>query len=210
MHSPWLTIPLEDYEAHMSLPAVGQAQMLAEQLGKLVAQHAPTSVAIIGCAGGNGLDRLESTCVERVVAIDINPEYIAVCRRRFAKRLANIELHCADVESSQLRFEPVALIYAALIFEYADVVATLTTLRRNLRPDGTLAVLLQLTHADQRAITPTEYRSVSALARAFKLVAPADLRAAASLAGFEFDNSSRIDLRSGKQFLLQTFKSTRQ
>jgi hypothetical protein len=30
--SPWLTIPLEDYEAHMALPVVGQAQMLAEQL----------------------------------------------------------------------------------------------------------------------------------------------------------------------------------
>ena len=28
LSSPWLTIPLEDYEAHMALPAVGQAQML--------------------------------------------------------------------------------------------------------------------------------------------------------------------------------------
>ena len=30
MSNPWLSIPLEDYEGHMSLPAVGQAQMLAE------------------------------------------------------------------------------------------------------------------------------------------------------------------------------------
>ena len=27
--NPWLTIPLEDYEAHMALPEVGQAQLLA-------------------------------------------------------------------------------------------------------------------------------------------------------------------------------------
>jgi len=32
LSSPWLTIPLEDYEAHMALPAVGQSQILAEQL----------------------------------------------------------------------------------------------------------------------------------------------------------------------------------
>jgi trans-aconitate methyltransferase len=210
MQSPWLTIPLADYEAHMSLPVVGQSQMLAEQLAKLIAQHAPTSVAVIGCAGGNGLEGLESTCVERAVAIDINPEYIAACRSRHAKRLANLELHCADIESRRLQFEPVALIYAALIFEYADVAATLRTLQRNLQPGGTLAALLQLAHAERRAITPTVYRSLNALEPAFKLVAPAELRAAASVAGFEFEYSSRVDLPSGKQFLMQVFKLTRQ
>ena len=49
--SLWLTIPLEDYEAHMALPAVGQAQMLAEQLAILIERHAPASVAVMGCAG---------------------------------------------------------------------------------------------------------------------------------------------------------------
>jgi hypothetical protein len=32
MSNPWLSIPLDDYEGHMSLPAVGQARMIAEQL----------------------------------------------------------------------------------------------------------------------------------------------------------------------------------
>jgi trans-aconitate methyltransferase len=210
MQSPWLGIPLAEYEAHMSLPAVGQAQMLAQQLAKLIAQHAPASVAVIGCAGGNGLEGLESTCVERIVAIDINPEYIAACRMRHAKRLAKLELHCADIESRRLQFAPVALIFAALIFEYADVAATLATLQRNLRPDGTLAALLQLAHTEQGAITPTVYRSLNALEGTFKLVAPSDLRAAASVAGFEIENSTRIDLPSGKQFLLQNVKLTRQ
>jgi hypothetical protein len=27
MSNPWLHIPLVDYEGHMSLPAIGQAQM---------------------------------------------------------------------------------------------------------------------------------------------------------------------------------------
>jgi hypothetical protein len=50
LSSPWLTIPLEDYEAHMALPAVGQAQMLAEQLAILIERRAPASAAVMGAA----------------------------------------------------------------------------------------------------------------------------------------------------------------
>ena len=210
LSSPWLTIPLEDYEAHMALPAVGQAQMLAEQLAILIERRAPASVAVMGCAGGNGLEQFESTCVQRVVAVDINPKYIAVSRIRYANRLANLDLRCADVESPGLQFEPVELIYAALIFEYTNIVATLATLKRNLRPGGTLAVILQLAHPQQHAITQSDYRTLNALSSAFKLVVPADLRAHASRFGFEFVNSSGIDLASRKQFLLQTFELLRQ
>src|SRR5580692_4374755 len=54
MSNPWLDIPLEDYEGHMSLPAIGQAQMLADQLVLLIERERPTSIAVVGCAGGTG------------------------------------------------------------------------------------------------------------------------------------------------------------
>ena len=50
MRSPWLDIPLADYEAHMALATVGQAQLIAHELDGLVRTHAPRSVAVIGCA----------------------------------------------------------------------------------------------------------------------------------------------------------------
>jgi len=209
MCTPWQEIPLLDYEAHMSLPAVGQARMLADQLAQLIERYTPTSVAIIGCAGGNGLDRIDSTRVERVVAIDINPEYIAAAERRHAGRLANLDLRCADVQSERLTFDPVELIYAALIFEYVDISATLATLKRNLRPGGTLAVLLQLPHSDQRAVSVSPYRSLNRLISVLKLVAPDELRSRAMAAGFAVGSSDRIDLPSGKQFWLQTFQCQR-
>jgi hypothetical protein len=43
--NPWLQIPLDDYESHMSLPAVGQAQMIADQLERAIARWAPASPA---------------------------------------------------------------------------------------------------------------------------------------------------------------------
>ncbi len=53
MTNPWLHIPLADYEAHMALPEVAQAEMLAEELEIAIRRRVPDSCAIIGCVGGN-------------------------------------------------------------------------------------------------------------------------------------------------------------
>jgi hypothetical protein len=121
MRNPWLDIPLDDYEGHMALPSIGQSKMLADQFEKLITLYSPTSVAIIGCAGGNGLERLFPGQVDRIVAVDINPHYLQQTGLRHARRLKTLELHCADVQSELLAFQPVELIYAALLFEYVDV-----------------------------------------------------------------------------------------
>jgi hypothetical protein len=49
--SPWLDIPLDDYEGHMSLPTVGQAAMIADLLGRAIMRWSPARIAVIGCAG---------------------------------------------------------------------------------------------------------------------------------------------------------------
>ena len=102
MSNPWLDIPLDDYEGHMSLPAVGQAQMIEEHLDRALERWAPKSIAVIGCAGGNGLDKIAEGTVERVVAMDVNPDYIERTRSRYAGRLQGFELICADVQSEAL------------------------------------------------------------------------------------------------------------
>jgi hypothetical protein len=75
MKNPWLEIPLQEYEAHMALPNVGQAPLLAGLLAGTVYRYEPRSVAILGCSGGNGLERILDTQVQRIVGIDINPDY---------------------------------------------------------------------------------------------------------------------------------------
>jgi SAM-dependent methyltransferase len=209
MQNPWQCIPLEDYEGHMALPSVGQAKMLADQLERLIGRYRPTSIALMGCAGGNGLERIQSTCVERTVAVDINPEFVAAARKRFADKMTNLDLRCADVQSESLQFEPVELMYAALIFEYVDIAATLATMRRNIRFGGTLVALLQLPHAKQQAVSPSPYRSLDRLASALKLIAPDVLRAQAKAAGFKIGHSETIALPSGKAFLMQTLLPSR-
>jgi len=38
--------------------------------------HAPSSVAMLGCAGGNGLERVDPGVTTRVVAVDIHLSYL--------------------------------------------------------------------------------------------------------------------------------------
>jgi SAM-dependent methyltransferase len=206
MPNPWLDIPLEDYEGHMSLPAIGQAQMLADQLALLIERERPTSLAVVGCAGGNGLDRIEPGQMERVVAVDINPAYLEAVGIRHTRRLTGLELYCADIQSATLQFEPVDMIYAALLFEYVDVGVALASLKRHCRPGGLLATLIQLPHRDHNVVSPSPYKSLNLLAPVMKLIAPAELSRLAMAAGFVAAECDVIELPSGKQFSLQTFR----
>jgi SAM-dependent methyltransferase len=188
----------------MSMPSIRQALMLAEQFAILLERLRPASVAVFGCAGGNGLDRLNPHEVRRVVGVDINDQYIRETRARYAGRLADLELVCGDVQSDLLQFEPVEFIYAALVFEYVGVSATLATVKRNCREGGTLATVLQLPSAS--AVSPSPYESLGRLSTMIRLVAPSELRRMAELAGFSEATSEIVELSSRKAFCVQTFR----
>jgi hypothetical protein len=207
MSNPWLDIPLDDYEGHMSLPTVGQAQMLAEQLYRAIVRWTPTSIAVIGCAGGNGLERIAAGMLEHIVAVDVNPDYIERTRARHGQRLRGLELVCADVQSGSLMYGPVDLTYVALLFEYVDVASTLKTLKRNSRPGAVLTTVLQLPHSTIHAVSPSPYKSLGALASAMTLVAPETLCHAAVDVGFASVDSTTIELSSGKRFCVQNLRA---
>ena len=65
--------------------------------------------------------------VERVVGIDINPAYVEAVRSRFRSRIPGLELYVADIQCALPELAPVDLLFAALIFEYVDVVAVMLT-----------------------------------------------------------------------------------
>ena len=206
MSTPWFDIPLEDYESHMSLPTVGQGQLIAQQMEDLVREHAPASVAVIGCAGGNGFERLVGSTVSRVVGVDINAQYVERVRERFAATLPGLELFAVDIQSGEAIFDPVDLIYAALVFEYVDVRAAMKTLRRHCQPTGVLITLTQLPHESLGHISASPYTSLEKLEPAMRLVASDNLLCEATRAGFALHTSKTIATPAGKQFALHTFR----
>jgi SAM-dependent methyltransferase len=206
MKNPWLDIPLADYEGHMALPNVAQAQLLSDIFAGALITYAPRSVAVLGCAGGNGLERVSSKVTERVVAVDLNPEYVQQVRTRFDRQIPLLELFAGDVQTDQFGFSPVELVFAGLLFEYVDADAVLRNIRQMLRPGGTLLAVLQLPSSAIPEITPSPFASLCALSSVMRLVPPGLLKQLAAAHGYSETEARTVEATGGKEFEVQTFR----
>ncbi len=206
MTNPWLNIPLTDYEAHMALPHVGQAQLLSGLFADAVREYDPRSVAVVGCAGGSGFERIDPNRTPRVIGIDLNPTYIDRARQRFADRIPELELYVGDVQTDAFDFTPVDLLFAGLLFEYVNLAPTLRNLRSVLTPGGVLVAVLQLPNDAVEEVTPSPYASLTTLAPLMRLVAPGELVQAAATLGFEQIGDQIVPTPGGKQFAVVSLR----
>ncbi len=203
--NPWLEIPLADYERHMSAPAVAQAEMLADVLRGLAERYRPRSLAVLGTAGGNGLDGIDPRVTERVVAVDIHPEYLETCGARHAARFAEFEpVHC-DLNMGAPFAEPVELVYAALILESLDVDAFLDYTPGLVTEGGRIAFVFQEPHA-HGAITDSGVTSLQALKNAHATVDVAAVVDDLMAQGMSLGERRSMVAAGGKSFTLLTMQ----
>ena len=191
----------------MALPDVRQAQLLSRILGSALDTYMPRSIALLGCAGGSGLEQLEGRVLGRVVAVDINPVYVEHVRERWSGRIAGLDLVVADVEKDDLTIAPVDLALAGLLLEYLDIAAALPRMRSMVRPGGTLITVLQSASAVTPDITPSPFSSLNALSSIMRLVTPDRLRALAEEHGFRQIDEQSVQAEGGKHFLAQSFRA---
>lgn len=203
--NPWLTIPIEDYESHMALAGIGQAQMLAEELARAASQTSARSAALVGCSGGNGLATLPAS-VRRIVGIDINPEYVETLRERFGARSAVLELFVADIQKGAPPCRPVDLVYAGLIFEYVDVASTMTALRGLCVPEGMMVAVIQLPSETGHFVSPSPFASLRPLESCARTCSRQELEEHARRAGFRPSEARKIKSVGGKSFDVLYFR----
>jgi ubiquinone/menaquinone biosynthesis C-methylase UbiE len=208
--NPWLTIPLADLEGHMAHPGVAQARLLSELFGEVVHCFSPRSVAVPGCAGGNGFDRIDPLVTTRVVGIDLNPGYILETKRRFSGTLPGLELHIGDIQSDEFFVSPVDLVFIALLFEYVDVGTALAKIRPILKVNGRMVTVVQLPNEAIPEVTPTPFESVRTLSSIMHLVLPDRLVQLAAAQGYRLIESRTVASAGGKRFQVQVFKVAKQ
>jgi hypothetical protein len=205
MSNPWLAIPLQDYEKHMSSSSVQQLSALSELFGNALRYCDPESVAILGVAGGNGLERINSSRTQRVCGIDINPTYLEMTRQRFAG-LPGLELLCMDLIQPAIGFHPVQLVHAALIFEHTGLERCLDNALKMVAPEGSLSVILQLPRTDpEENISSGSCSSIETLREHFQLIDPAHLQTKLAESGLHLAHQFRHPLPSSKAFWMGIF-----
>ena len=117
MH-PWEKISLSDYEAHMGLDEVFQLQQLSEILRAQLCDYKVTTAAILGIAGGNGLEHVSTTGLKTVYGLDINAEYLAACKERYGHFGERLQLVRCDLSQPDACLPQAELIVANLFIEY--------------------------------------------------------------------------------------------
>jgi hypothetical protein len=206
MANPWLSIPLQDYEGHMGRDHAQQLSVLSELFKRGLDICVPDSVAVLGIAGGNGLEHVNHAIVRRVVGVDINARYLDEVRRRFGT-YPNLELHCVDLSEGELRIPPAALVHAALFFEHAGLGGALDNALSLVAPEGHLSVVLQLPDHQQQNVTPTASASMQTLAEGFSPVDALHFRGVLERRGFRLVHEELRPLPTGKVLWLRVFAS---
>ena len=190
----------------MGSPGVGQLQFLSKVFGELLAEFEPASLVVLGCATGNGFEHVRPGRVQRLVGLDVNCEYINVCRERYEATIPGLELVCADLAAFELEPRSMDLVHAALFLEYVDPAAVVEKASRWLRPHGLLTVVLQRPTTTGGAVSETEYTSLKILEPEITLIVPESLAGLAGRYGFLEARGKNVTLESGKSFFVGAYR----
>jgi SAM-dependent methyltransferase len=206
MRNRWLDVPAADYEGHMNSPEVDQLSVLGRLLGADLEGFHPRELLLLGCATGNGLSQVDPGVTRRVVAVDINPEYLGELRRRYPDPGFDLQVDCADVMTYAFADEAFDMAYCALLLEYVDWPRLLPALSRTIRRAGVLGVVLQRPSDTHPVVTPTRFASLGRLEPIFRFVEPAALADRARECGLVLESQRTQPLESGKAFAVLYFR----
>ena len=118
MSNPWEKINLSDYENHMSLDTVYQLQALSEMMHEQFYTYDVNSIMILGIAGGNGLEYIDKTRINKVYGVDVNKDFLKECEMRYSELQGVFEPIHADLLSEELQLPTSQLLIANLLVEY--------------------------------------------------------------------------------------------
>ncbi len=209
MSNLWLAVPLSEYEQHMSAVEVQQLNALSELFAEAMRVCRPLSVAILGIAGGNGLNHIDGRITARIVGLDVNPQYLEAVRERYS-HLLGLELHCIDLAEQCIDLQPVQLVHAALIFEHAGADRCLKNAISLVVPGGHLSVVLQLPTETGQAAIASQFPSIQSLQVGFSLIGPERFEESLAVRGFLLIYQTTRALRAGKGFWMGIFRAPKQ
>jgi len=122
MSNPWENVSLNDYENHMKLPIINQIQTLNSIMKCQINKYDDIStIAILGISGGNGLEYINPIKIKTVYGIDINQNYLDVCRQRYDYLSSCLILENLDISNENINIPKVDLVIANLFIEYIGV-----------------------------------------------------------------------------------------
>ncbi len=198
--NPWLHIPLEDYERHMSHDLVRQSALLNKLTKKYLDAIGPESVIFLGIAGGNGLEHIDKHITQRVFGIDINQDYLDTASNRYKQTIPSLQLVNLDITQHSDSICKADFIWAALVLEYTGVDKALAFCGNNIQMEGHLVVSIQ-SNKNKQTVSPTGIESVKKAGEIFSIVDPEELLNKTTETGYKLIEKEENLLPNGKSIV---------
>ena len=202
--SPWLSIPLADYEGHMD--AIGQSGALRRLFAEVYAAVKPERLAVLGCTTGADFGDVDPAVTQLALGVDINARYIAAAERRAIKLGLNAQFICDDALCVDLSHAPFDLVHAALLIEYLDPAALFRQVRRWLCGGGVFSVVSQEPSVGVDAVSATKFDSLQLLAGHMTLRPAVEIERIGIQEGFALKSRRSLEVSRGKMFMHSRFE----
>ena len=118
MENPWKDIKLSDYENHMKLASVMQLQAMNQLMKIQFNSYDVKSAVILGVAGGNGLEHIDTSKYSVVYGIDINNDYLIETEKRYHELKTILKCLRIDLITDTEKLPCADLVIANLLIEY--------------------------------------------------------------------------------------------
>jgi SAM-dependent methyltransferase len=200
--NPWCIVPAADYERHMGPEGVDQLAPLSAFFQESYLGTQPDRVLLVGSATGNGLEHVDPGVTRRVVGLDVNLQYLGICRQRFFHLGPSLELYCTSVSAWRSPPQSFDLVHVALVFEYLHPEPLVAQLAGWLSDKGAVSVVLQLPGGEGPV---PALKALELISRAQKLVPPDELTALFATHGLKLRRARILPLKFGKSFWCATF-----
>ncbi|MCM2334657.1 MAG: class I SAM-dependent methyltransferase [Anaeromyxobacteraceae bacterium] len=200
--NPWCVVPAADYERHMGPEGVDQLAPLSALFQEAWLGAQPDRELVVGSATGNGLEHVDPAVTRRVVALDVNLQYLGVCRQRFFHLGHRLELFCTAASAWRGPPQSFDLVHAAAVWEYLHPEPLVAQIAGWLSERGTVSVVLQLPGGEGPA--PAS-KALELIERARRFVPPGELTDLFAHHGLKPRRARTVPLKFGRSFWAATF-----
>lgn len=206
MTNPWNTIKLSSYEQHMRSENILQLQKLNlithDQLS-----YKNDRVAILGIAGGNGLEHINLSVTKKVYAIDINPEYLNECRIRYSYFGDVLQTILSDLTDKTVMLPKCDLLICNLIIEYLGLDSFVNLIKRNINNINIVSCVIQKNNGNSFVSSSQTAMDLEALSFIHQDINASELTKMLTKIGLIRINDMVYELTNNKEFIRIDFRA---
>ena len=205
--NPWEEISLEVYEKHMSLDSVKQLQAMNKMMKGQLNDYPVRTAMILGIAGGNGLEHVQTEKYDTVYGVDINEEYLNAVKERYGDLKGVLECIHLDLINETEKLPPAELVIANLLVEYIGYPVFRQVLRQ-VDPEY-VSCGIQINRDETEWVSDSPYlHAFDRLDEVHHQMDAEELTSVMKEAGYDKVLQSAEDLPNGKSIIRLDYKKT--